>query len=122
MLRHDSSFAKTLLTSQYNFFICEFAVVELFKHKERLVTLSRLSETDVIRLYYSLLQNLTVYKEALIPLQIRRQAYTLCADIDEADTPHVALALHLNASLWTCDKKLQTGLRRKGFETFFVPF
>ncbi len=121
MLRHDSSFAKTLLTSQYNFFICDFAVVKLFKRKERLVTPSRLSETDAIRFYYSLLQNLTVY-EALIPLRIRQQAHTLCADIDEADTPHVALALHLNASLWTGDKKLQTGLRRKGFETFFVPF
>ncbi len=33
----------------------------------------------------------------------------------------VALALELNASIWTGDKKLKDGLIHKGFDNFFVP-
>ena len=35
---------------------------------------------------------------------------------DERDDHYVALALHLRCPLWTGDKKLVTGLRKKGFE------
>lgn len=121
LLRDDSSFAQTLFASEHTFFVCESTIVELFKHKEKLVKLSKLSETEVVRLFYLLLQRLTVYREVLIAPEVRRQAYTLCADIDEADTPHVALALHLGGLLWTGDKRLRSGLIGKGFDAFFTP-
>ena len=41
--------------------------------------------------------------------------------MDLKDTPFVALALHLDAHLWTDDKELKTGLRAKGFDRFFEP-
>lgn len=47
------------------------------------------------------------------------KAYELCGGIDENDTPVVALALELNALLWTGDEKLKEGLKRKGFNRFF---
>lgn len=121
LLRGDSSFAQTLFASEHTFFICESTVVELFKRKEKLVKLSKLSETEVVRLFYLLLKHLTVYREVLIAAEVRRQAYALCADIDEADTPHVALALHLSGLLWTGDKRLKSGLKSKGFAASFTP-
>jgi predicted nucleic acid-binding protein len=61
----------------------------------------------------------TVAKEELIDPAIRKKAYALCADVDEADTPHVALTMHLNGLLWTGDKTLRQGLEQKGFNQFF---
>jgi len=43
----------------------------------------------------------------------------LCKDIDESDTPFVALTIELKALLWTGDKKLKEGLKKKGFISFF---
>ena len=119
LLRQDSSFSATILGTNH-FFICEAVITELFKHKEKIVRLSKLSDEDVVHLFYVLLKRVSVFKEVLIP-SIRRRAYDLCKDIDEADTPHVALTLHLDGLLWTGDKKLKAGLRQRGLEFFFEP-
>jgi len=102
LLRPKSSFADILLGTENHFFVCEQVVIELFKLKEKLVKTSQLS------------------KEDLISLNSRAAAHLLCKDIDENDTPHVALTLELNGLLWTGDKKLKEGLRRKGFNQFFI--
>ena len=48
------------------------------------------------------------------------EAYKLCGDIDEKDTPFVALALELEAEFWTRDEILKRGLIKKGFNSFFA--
>ena len=56
-----------------------------------------------------------------IPLGDWIQARRLCSDVDEKDTPFIALTIHLNARLWTEDAELKRGLRAKGFDHFFEP-
>jgi predicted nucleic acid-binding protein len=121
LLSGESAFAKLLLTSPYRFFITEQVLVELFKHKERILKLSKLSEDDIVRFFYVLLKRLVLYKEDLITPENRAAAYELCRDIDETDTPHVALTLELDGWLWTGDKTLKDGLRGKGFKQIFEP-
>lgn len=99
--------------------MCEQVLVELFKHKERIIRASQLKEDDIMWLYHSFLKQIVMYKEGLIAPEHRIAAYRLCCDIDESDTPHVALTLHLQGLLWTGDKKLKEGLRQKGFQYFF---
>jgi len=119
LLADQSSFADMLLSSDNQFFICEAILIELFKHKEKIVKASRLSEEELIRVYHILLKRVNIFKEELIAPINRRKAFELCSDIDESDAPHVALTLELNGLLWTGDKKLRDKLKRKGFDQFF---
>jgi predicted nucleic acid-binding protein len=121
LLRDRSGFAEALLNSGRRFFICEQALVEIFRRKEKLAKLSQLSEDDIAKLYLALLRQISLHKEDLITRGNWAKAYALCRDIDETDTPHVALTLELDGLLWTGDKKLKDGLRLKGFDQFFQP-
>jgi len=91
----------------------------LFTHKEKIIKSSKLSEEDVVRLFYTILKNVAISREELIDESIRFKAFELCRDIDETDSPHVALTLSLNGLLWTGDMKLKNGLKKKGFDLFF---
>jgi len=65
--------------------------------------------------------SVTPKDEGAIPLGDWIQARRLCSDVDEKDTPFIALTIHLNARLWTEDAELKRGLRAKGFDHFFEP-
>jgi predicted nucleic acid-binding protein len=119
LLSSSSGFADALLKSGHPFFVCEQVLVELFEHKEKIVHASHLSEDEIVRLYHILMRRINVYKEDLIAPEHWTTAYALCCDIDESDTPHVALTFALGGLLWTGDKKLKEGLKRKGFDSFF---
>ena len=119
LLRTESSMGEVLLRCEEHFFICEMVIVELFKHKEKIVRLSQLSQEDIVRFYYALIKYTDIFKEQLIAPENWTKAYNLCRSIDETDTPHVALTLELKGLLWTGDRHLKDGLKRKGFDKFF---
>ncbi len=119
LLTNRSKFAETLLATENDFFVCEMVLVELFKHKEKIIKVSGLSEDEIIQLYQIYLKKIHLYKEELISLENRQQAYQLCHDIDKNDSVHVALTLELKGLLWTGDKILKEGLLKKGFKQFF---
>lgn len=121
LLSVHSKFSELLQRSDRSFFICEYVVVELFKHKERIAARSKLADEDLLMSYYLLLRRVTVYKEDLISTDNRRTAFHFCQGIDENDVAHVALTLELDGLLWTGDRKLKNGLQRKGFTQFFDP-
>ena len=121
LLSERSRFAEIIQRSNETFFICEYVIIELFKHKERIATRSKLPADDLLLMYYLLLRKVTIFKEDLISLANRRVAQTLCQGIDENDIPHVALTLELNGLLWTGDQKLKSGLQAKDFNQFFTP-
>ena len=98
-----------------------FIFTELFKHKERLLAATELSEDELLEAVSALFSRLSFEDEGAIPLGDWIQARRLCADVDEKDTPFIALTIHLNARLWTEDAELKRGLRAKGFDHFFEP-
>jgi len=110
-----------LAETDANFFCPRFIFVELFKHKERILSATRLTEEDLLEGLNALLSRIRFIDESTIPLGTWLEARRLCKTVDEKDTPFVALAIHLNGQLWTEDTKLKTELRRKGFSQFYSP-
>jgi predicted nucleic acid-binding protein len=76
---------------------------------------SKLEENEFLDYLLSVLNNIEFISEILIPEDIMRQAQELVSDIDERDVNYVALSIHLNAPIWTGDRKLSLGLKDKGF-------
>lgn len=101
------------------FFAPRFLFVELFKHKDRLIHAARLTEEEILQALYTLVSRIEFIKDADVPLGVWLEAQRLCRDVDEKDTPYVALTLHLDGRLWTEDAVLKTGLRARGFDAFF---
>ena len=121
LLRTRSRFIDTLFGSEHEFYAAEFAVVELFRHKERIVSVSRLTGTEVADGFENLLRRLHLVKGERVSDDSLRTAIELCAGVDPTDAPHVALTIELDADLWTGDRRLRRGLEARGFTRFFDP-
>lgn len=119
LLQQTSHFYEILITEDFKFYICELTLVELFRHKEKLIKTSKLTEDDIIKFYYLILKRINIFKEDLIKLSNWYKAFEYCKDIDEADTPFIALTLELNGLLFTGDKAFKQSLLNKGFDSFF---
>lgn len=120
-LRSKNSKLRVVLEREdLHFYAPNFLMVEIFKHKERILQKSKATEDEVYEVLYKTLHKITFINEETISLGNFIEAYKLCGDIDEKDTPFVALTLELEGELWTKDDFLKRGLIKKGFNSFFV--
>jgi len=101
--------------SRFRFYTCEFLFEELDNHKEKLQKASKLSEKEIDRAKTNLFKYINVISLGVIPQNIWLAAEALTIDIDPDDIPFVALAMFVDAHLWTKDKILYNGLKNKGF-------
>ena len=93
-----------------------FLMVEVIKNKEKIVSTCSMDEGEFISIIHRVFNRINFVNERLISLENRIKAYEMCKDVDEADAPFVALALEIDAPLWSGDKKLASGLKDKGFD------
>ena len=115
----NSKLRETLVGIEHIFYTPNFLVVEIFKHKERIIKKAKTSEEEIYEFLNKVLQHIHFINEELITEENANIAYELCKDVDEKDTPFVALTLELSGKLWTQDKQLRKGLKAKGFDNFF---
>ena len=106
---------------EHEFFAPFFLIAELFEHKERILRATRLTEPDLVDAFHRLTESIVFVREAVIPMGTWFEAHRLCRNVDPDDTAYLALALHLDALLWTEDAVLKDGLRAQGFTRFFEP-
>lgn len=119
LITKNSPIRERFFESKDTFYSPNYIFVEIFKKKERMLKLSPLSEVELYELLNRIFQGINFISESAISKKNKHQAYELCKDIDEDDTPIIALSLELDAKVWTGDKKLKKGLGDKGFDNFF---
>ena len=108
-----------LFESNINFYSPNILISEIFKHKDKLLKSSKLTESEFDIYFNGIIERIKFIPTDFIGLDSRQKAYDLCFDVDIKDTPFVALSIDLAIPFWTGDKKLKEGLRQKGFENFY---
>lgn len=116
LLLKNSKIRDILFNNKFSFYAPNFFFSEIFKYKEKIFHCTHLSEEDVYEYLNRILENIEFVRETFISMENREAAYDLCREIDERDTPFIALALELDAYVWTGDRKLSRGLKERGFE------
>ncbi|OIN58052.1 PIN domain-containing protein [Arsenicibacter rosenii] len=116
-----SSFREVINRDEYQFCAPKFLLVEIFKHKEKILRNNQQAEDDFYEYLNLLVNRIYFVNEDVIALGCYVEAYRLCKDIDEKDVPFVALAIELDCDFWTYDFLLKEGLVTKGFSRFFEP-
>jgi predicted nucleic acid-binding protein len=115
LLKRESKIKSFILDPSNELYCCNFSFIELFKYKDRIEEISELDFEDIIDCMRILFSKIIFIRDKAIPPEIAKKAYKLCSDIDEKDTPFLALALFLDIPLITRDQKLIHGLKRKRF-------
>lgn len=110
---------RTLYRDDVEFFAPKFIIVEIFEHKERIVSKAKVPPEEVYEFLDDIIQRITFVSNEFISLANYVEAHRLCKDVDEDDTPFIALVLELNAKLWSNDELLKNHLTSVGFTNFF---
>ncbi len=110
---------RTLYQADTEFFAPKFIIVEIFEHKERIVAKAKVPAEEVYEFLDDIIQRITFVSNEFISLANYTEAYRLCRDIDENDTPFIALTLELGAKFWSKDELLKNHLTSLGFDHFF---
>ncbi len=110
-------FAEILMNPSFQFenYSSYYLIIEIFKHKEKILKYSKLTENELIEQVYKLLKNVTLINENQIPKETWKKSFELTKNIDENDTAFVALTEFIDGKLWSFDKKLINGLKNKGY-------
>ena len=119
LLSNTSAIRDVLLDDSFTFYAPNFIIAEIFKHQRKMLALSKLTDVEFFTFFNRIVDNVKFIPFNFISIESRQLAYNLCYDVDLKDIPFVALALELNAPLYTGDNKLKRGLSAKGYNNFY---
>lgn len=121
LVNKNSKIANVLLRSEQPLLMPKYGFVELFKYKEKICSVSKHSQDEVLELLYELIRHVDFFDENSISVEALQKAWALVKDVDAKDLLFVALTIETDGLLWTGDKQLRTGLAVRGFDAFFLP-
>lgn len=117
IINTNSKIAEIILNSSeiYEFFAPNFLRHEIRKHYSKI---SGMKLEEIQEIEYIIYQNILFINEEQITSEFWEKAFLLTSDIDEKDTPYVAFAESMNCKIWSGDKKLISGLKKKKYSNF----
>lgn len=118
LLNSNNTIGDILFNSekQFEFYSCSYMRYEIQKHWERLKKISKLSNEQLQASYDQVISKLKFINEEIIPLEIWVTSEEIIKDVDIDDVDFVALTKFLKATLWTGDKVLYNGLKKRNFK------
>jgi predicted nucleic acid-binding protein len=108
------------LFSLHQFYLPDYALQELEKYRQVILKKRKTDNETFKSKLLSLFSLITIVPDLVISTENFEQALALCSEIDEKDTPYVALSMELDMTLVTRDVKLHDGLLAKGFENVIL--
>ncbi len=113
--------ADVLLGQNYLIYAPQFLIVELFKHKERILKRSKSGANDLCDWLDVIIQKIDFVRNESVSNKNFYKAYTICADVDPKDITYLDLAIELKSPFWTKDKPIITAIQQSGIIELFTP-
>lgn len=99
----------------FDFYTVGLLKEEITNHKEKILFLTGYSQEQFNDTFQMITGRLTFVDDILLTDDDLKKAIAQVSGIDSDDALFVALNNHLLANLWTGDKRLINGLRKKGY-------
>jgi predicted nucleic acid-binding protein len=118
ILNTNSKIARIILQpkTKHNFYSTVQLNLEIEKHKRKIKEISKYTDSELERIIVLITNKIRFINIQLIPKECYEYAENLTRDIDIDDTEFVALTEHIRGKLWSGDKKLTSGLNKKGWK------
>lgn len=102
--------------SQYfDFYTVGLLKNEIIEHSDKILKITGFSQEELNDTFQLIISRIKFVDDILLTEKDIEKAVDLVSGIDNDDAMFVALNNHLVANLWTGDKKLINGLKKKGY-------
>lgn len=106
---------------QFEFFAPNLLKEEIKKHRSKIIQVSKtMKDATFEDIRDEMFRCVNFISEEQVPFEFWHAAIPLVRETDMDDIAFVALAEYLDANLWTGDKKLLSGLEKRGFTRFIT--
>jgi len=99
----------------FDFYTVGLLKDEILNHKDKILGLTNYTQDQFIDTFQLITSRLVFVDDILLTDNDLNKAIDLVSGIDQDDALFVALTNHLVANLWTGDKCLINGLKKKGY-------
>jgi len=103
-----------------DFIAPDFLRSEIRKHHSRLAKISKLSLAEIMESEFLVCKDIKFISEEQILITNWETAFNLVKDVDEKDIHYIAFSKQFNRKLWSGDKQLIRGLKKKNFDNFIT--
>ena len=93
---------------------------EILRHKKKILKITGFSQKQFDDTFQIITSRIKFIDDILISDKDFKKSIELVSDIDINDSMFIALNNHLPSHFWTGDKKLISGLRKKGYSKIFA--
>jgi len=104
----------------FSFYTVGLLKDEIFEHRLKILELTGFTENQFNEIYQLIADKIRFVDVILLTDEEIAKATDLVSGIDIDDTIFVALNNHLLANLWTGDKHLINGLKKKGYTRLYT--
>jgi predicted nucleic acid-binding protein len=103
-----------------DFIAPDFLRTEIRKHYSRLTKISKLPISKVMESEFQVCKDIKFISEEQILGINWETAFELVKEVDENDIHYVAFSKQFDRRIWSGDKQLIRGLKKKGFDDFIT--
>ena len=102
-LIRDSVSRKILLSPKFSFLGVYFSQAEIKKHEKEILSKAGITRRDYPAIFDMFFRKIRLFDETEISAVYLRGALEIMREIDEADTPFLALAMQEKCAIWSDD-------------------
>lgn len=99
----------------FDFYTVGLLKNEIIEHTDKILKLTGFTQAELNETFHLITNRIIFVDDILLTEKDIDKAIDLVCDIDLNDAMFVALNNHLLANLWTGDKRLINGLKKKGY-------